>query len=136
MSLEAALAANTDALNRVAALLQGASITPNVAAPVIQQPVQNFAPPAAPTTPPMGMPNAPFPGAGTPTPSGLPPRPFNDALGLLEWAKAKYGQFGAQPGYADKFGAILQQHGLHEVGIGAAQPHQLDSMYQAIAALG
>lgn len=145
MSLEQALAANTEALNRVAVLLssanQGAIIS---AAPTpIQQPApQTYTPPvqqqAVPMAMPGGMPAAPFPGAGAPhpsaTPAGLPPRPFNDALGLLDWAKKKYDTLGATPGYADKFGAVIQQHGL--VNITDAQPNQFDSLYAAISALG
>lgn len=135
MSLEQALAANTEALNRVAVLLQGANIATNPAAPVIPQPQQQtYTPPvqqAPPMTMPGGMPPAPFPGAGS---VGLPPRPFNDALGLLDWAKKKYDTLGATPGYAEKFGAVIQQHGL--VNITDAQPNQFDSLYAAISALG
>ena len=139
MSLEQALAANTEAINRLCTLMQGANISHNPAAPVIPEPAPAPAPPAAPAAPaaPPAMPTPPFPGMAPAAPAGLPPRPFNDALGLLEWAKGKYGAlYQANPAVVDKFTTILQQHGLDQVGIGAAQPTQFDSLYQAISALG
>ena len=143
MSLEQALAANTEAVNRLCALMQGANITTNPAAPVIQQPMtQTFPPPAAPA-PPTAMPAAPFPGMGAPqapsapaAPNGLPPRPFNDATGLLDWAMAHYkARQAVDATTVDRITAVIRNHGLDQAGIGAARPDQLDSLYVAIAAI-
>ena len=143
MSLEAALKANTEAIYALSAMLSGGQLLNAAAvaqaAPVaVAPPPVPVAPPAAPAAAPVGaalMPAPPFPGVAQP--AGLPPRPFNDALGLLDWAKGKYGAlYAANPAVVDKFTTILQQHGLDQVGIGAAQPTQFDSLYQAISALG
>ena len=141
MSLEQAVAANTEALNRLTAMLSGGQLVNAAAvaqvAPAPQAPP--LAPPVAPTPPmqpPAGMPPAPFGGTAPAAPAAAP-LPFNDAQGLLVWAEGRYKALApTDPSVVSKLTAILQQHGLDQSGISAAQPHQFASLHAAIAALG
>jgi hypothetical protein len=136
MSLESALAANTAAIERLCALMQGAAITPNVStAPVIPAPqaptlaaVQAAPAPQAPAMP--AAPDFLAMSAPAPTPAE-PPLPFGDINSLSAWATEQYHTLGPQKGA--NIQAVIKGLGLG--GMADIKPEHYRPFYNGVMAL-
>lgn len=128
MSLEQAIIDNTEALNRVAALLQAKAIDiPQAAAPVAPPAAAMPAPPtftAAQPLPPVGPSSA----AAFMSPTGAP---FTDPQGLMNYTMAAYQEMGATKG------AAIQQvlASLGHANMNDVKPEQYAQFYAGVEAL-
>lgn len=133
MSLEQAILANTEAVNRLFAVLsqQGASVQ-QAAAAVAQAPVvQQAAAPAMPASPFGTTAAAPAPSFAPPAPAAPAGAPFADQAGLFAYTTQAYQAMGAEKGA--RIQQILVSAGIQN--LNDLKPEHYGAFYQHVEAL-
>lgn len=125
MSLEQAILANTEAVNRLCAILQtqGAQVTtsaPAPAAPPVAAPIASA--PSMPA-PPNFAPSAPAPAQQS--------VPFSDSQGLTQYTMAAYQAMGPEKGA--RIQSVLQSIGVSN--LNEVKPEQFAAFYNGVEAL-